>query len=75
MLSAGLYARASALDQQTLPLRMRALREYALKRGWGVVEECKEVGFGAGARAMRQRFLDAARRRDIDVALAWRLDR
>jgi DNA invertase Pin-like site-specific DNA recombinase len=75
MLRAGLYARVSTLDQQTLPLQMRALREYAARRGWTVVEECKEVGSGAVARAMRQRLIDAARRRDIDVVLVWRLDR
>jgi len=75
LLRAGLYARVSTLDQQTLPMQMRALREYALKRGWTVVEEWKEVGSGAVARAMRQRLIDAARRRDIDVVLVWRLDR
>jgi putative DNA-invertase from lambdoid prophage Rac len=75
MLRAGLYARVSTLDQQTLPMQMRALREYALKRGWTVVEECKEVGSGAAARAIRQRLIDSARRRDIDVVLVWRLDR
>ena len=75
MLRAGLYARVSTLDRQTLPMQMRALREYALKRGWTVVEECKEVGSGAAARAVRQRLIDSARRRDIDVVLVWRLDR
>jgi len=74
-LRAGLYARVSTLDQQTLPMQMRALREYAARRGWTVVEECKEVGSGAVARAMRQRLIDSARRRDIDVVLVWRLDR
>ena len=54
---------------------MRALRESALKRGWTVAEECKEVGSGAVARAMRERLIDSARRRDIDVVLVWRLDR
>ena len=69
MLRAGLYARVSTLDQQTLPMQMRALREHAAKRGSTVVEECKEVGSGAVARAMRQRLIDAARRRDIDLVL------
>jgi DNA invertase Pin-like site-specific DNA recombinase len=50
MLRAGLDARVSTLDQQTLPMQMRALREYAATRGWTVAEECKEVGSGAGAR-------------------------
>ncbi len=75
MLRAGLYARVSTLDQQTLPMQIRALREYATKRGWTVVEECKEVGSGAVARAMRQQLIDSAKRRDIDVVLVWRLDR
>ncbi len=56
-------------------MQMRALAEYAAKRGWTVVEECKEVGSGAVARGMRQRLIDAARRRDIDVVMVWRLDR
>ena len=75
MLRAGLYARVSTLDQQTLPMQMRALREYAAKRGWVVVEECKEVGSGAAVRAIRQWLIDSARRREIDVVLVWRLDR
>src|ERR1019366_1090460 len=44
MVRAGLYARVSTLDQQTLPMQSRAMRE-------------------------------AARRREIDVVLVWRLDR
>jgi hypothetical protein len=34
MLRAGLYARVSTDDQQTIPLQIRALREYAVRRGW-----------------------------------------
>ncbi len=75
MLRAGLYARVSTLDQQTLPMQIRDLREYAAKRGWTVVEECKEVGSGAVARAIRQWLMDSARRREIDIVLVWRLDR
>lgn len=75
MLRAGLYARVSTLDQQTLPKQMRALRECVLKRGWTVLEECKEVGSGAAARAIRRRLIDSARRRAIDAVLVWRLDR
>ena len=75
MLRAGMYARVSTLDQQTLPMQIRALREYAAKRGWTVAEECRDVGSGAVARAMRQRLIDSARRRDIDVVVVWRLDR
>ena len=75
MLRVGIYARVSTLDQQTLPMQIRALREYAAKRGWAVVVQVKEVGSGAAARQLRQQLMDAAWRRDIDVVLVWRLDR
>src|SRR5271168_4016284 len=75
MLRVGLYARVSTLDQHTLPLQMRAMREYAAKRGWTIAMQVKEVGSGAIARKQRQELIDAARRREIDVVLVWRLDR
>src|ERR1700761_8667254 len=75
MFRVGLYARVSTHDQQTLPLQMRAMREYAVKRGWTIALQVKEVGSGAAEREMRQKLLDAARRRDLDVVLVWRLDR
>ena len=74
MLRAGLYARVSTLDQQTLPMQMRAMRDYAANRGWTVTMQVKEVGSGAKAREQRQQLIDAARRREIDVVLVWRLD-
>ena len=74
-LRAGLYARVSTNDQQTLPMQLRALREYAARRGWTVTLQIKEVGSGASQREMRERLIEAARRRDVDVVLVWRLDR
>jgi DNA invertase Pin-like site-specific DNA recombinase len=65
----------STHDQQTLPLQMRAMREYASKRGWTVAIQIKEVGSGAVERELREQLLAAARRREIDVVLVWRLDR
>ena len=44
MFRAGLYARVSTSDQQTVPLQIRALREYAVRRGWTIVLQVKEVG-------------------------------
>jgi DNA invertase Pin-like site-specific DNA recombinase len=35
----------------------------------------KEVGSGAGQRELREKLIEAARRRDIDAVLVWRLDR
>jgi DNA invertase Pin-like site-specific DNA recombinase len=75
MFRAALYARVSTLDQQTLPMQMRAMRDYAANRGWTVAMQVKEVGSGAKEREQRQQLIDAARRREIDVVLVWRLDR
>ena len=74
-LRAGLYARVSTNDQQTLPMQIRALRDYAARRGWNIVMQVKEVGSGAAQRQMREQLIQAARRREIDVVLVWRLDR
>jgi putative DNA-invertase from lambdoid prophage Rac len=74
-LHAGLYARVSTSDQQTLPMQLRALREYAARRGWTVTMQVKEVGSGASQRQARDKLIESARRRDIDVVLVWRLDR
>jgi DNA invertase Pin-like site-specific DNA recombinase len=71
----GLYARVSTHDQQTLPLQMLAMREYAAKRGWTIAAQIKEVGSGASQRELRATLLASARRREIDVVLVWRLDR
>ena len=75
MFRAGLYARVSTNDQQTIPLQSRALREYAARRGWTVAIQVREVGSGAAKREAREELLDAARRREIDVVLVWRRDR
>lgn len=75
MFRAGLYARVSTSDQQTLPMQMRAMREYAANRGWTVVLQLKEIGSGAVERKLREKLMAAARRREIDVVLVWRLDR
>jgi putative DNA-invertase from lambdoid prophage Rac len=75
MFRAGLYARVSTNDQQTIPLQVRALREYVVRRGWTIALQVKEVGSGASERQLREKLLEAARRREIDVVLVWRLDR
>jgi putative DNA-invertase from lambdoid prophage Rac len=75
MFRAGLYARVSTNDQQTIPLQIRALREYAARRGWTIVLQARDVNSGAVKREAREKLLEAARRREIDVVLVWRLDR
>src|ERR1039458_2033282 len=56
MVHAGLYARVSTNDQQTIPLQIRALREYAVRRGWAYCH--------AGATG-RQRRLATATAREV----------
>src|SRR5215475_1610695 len=75
MLRAGLYARVSTSDQQTLAMQNRAMREYAARRGWAVAMQIREVNSGAVRREAREKVLEAARRREIDLVLVWRLDR
>jgi DNA invertase Pin-like site-specific DNA recombinase len=75
MFRAGLYARVSTHDQKTLPLQIRAMRDYAAKRGWTIATQIKEVGSGAVERELREKLMTSARRREIDVVLVWRLDR
>jgi DNA invertase Pin-like site-specific DNA recombinase len=75
MLRAGLYARVSTIDQQTLSMQNRAMREYAARRGWTIALQVREVGSGAVKREAREKLVEAARRQEIDVVLVWRLDR
>jgi putative DNA-invertase from lambdoid prophage Rac len=75
MLRAGLYARVSTNDQQTLAMQSRAMREYVARRGWSIAMQVREVSSGAVRREAREKLLEAARRREIDLVLVWRLDR
>jgi putative DNA-invertase from lambdoid prophage Rac len=56
-------------------MQSRALREYATRRGWQVVLQVKEIASGTSQRESREKLLAAARRREMDVVLVWRLDR
>lgn len=51
------------------------MREYAVRRGWTITLQVREVNSGGGKREVREKVLEAARRREIDVVLVWRLDR
>ena len=43
--------------------------------GWAVAVEVQDVGSGATTRPQRETLIEAARRREIDCVLVWRLDR
>ena len=75
IMKVGLYARVSTQDQKTLPLQVRLLRAYVRQRGWTVVLQIRDVGSGASDRPLREQLMQAARRREVDAILVWRLDR
>jgi DNA invertase Pin-like site-specific DNA recombinase len=71
----GLYARVSTHEQQTLALQRDAMTAYAQQRRGSIVLTVKEVGSGVSERRQRDTLMRAARRREIDTIVVWRLDR
>lgn len=73
---AAIYARVSTADQQTLPLQTGQMEAFAQARGWEIVLREEEQASGAkDTRPKRAAILKAAKRREIDVILVWKLDR
>lgn len=71
----GLYARVSTDEQHTLPMQLEALNHYVQHRGWSIKFTVEDIGSGASDRPQREQLLKAARKREIDAILVWRLDR
>ena len=71
----GLYARVSTPHQHTIGMQLRQLREFLERRRWQEVLVVEEVVSESRRRPERDRLLDAARRREIDIIAVWRLDR
>jgi len=71
----GLYARVSTHDQHTLALQREAIQAYATTRGWPIVRLVEDIGSGVREQPQRDALLHAARRRERDVIVVWRLDR
>lgn len=71
----GLYARVSTHDQHTLPLQQEAMQAYVTTRGWTCVMDVEDVGSGVAERPQRASLIQAARRRELDAIVVWRLDR
>ncbi|MBA3439041.1 MAG: recombinase family protein [Pyrinomonadaceae bacterium] len=71
----GIYARVSTHDQQTLPMQLKAMRGYVRQRKWKVALQVEEVGSGAKQRPKREELMKAARRREVDYIVVWKLDR
>jgi putative DNA-invertase from lambdoid prophage Rac len=72
---AAVYARVSTHDQQTLGLQSEAMATFIKDRGWVAARRIEDVGSGSKGRPGRESLLMAARRREIDVIVVWRLDR
>ncbi len=71
-----IYARCSTAEQTVSP-QLDGVREYAVLRGFEVVEEYVDEAV-SGAKARRpalDRLLDDAHRRRFDAVLVWKLDR
>lgn len=56
-------------------MQIEAMHAYAERKGWQIASTVEEVGSGAKTRPRREELLRAARRREIDVIVVWRLDR
>lgn len=72
-----IYARVSTTDKGQDPdLQLRPLREYCNARGFEVAGEY--VDYTSGAKDRRpelDKLMDAARKRQIDAVIVWKLDR
>jgi len=72
---AGIYARVSTLEQKTLPMQLAKMKKYVKDRGWTVAVQVDDIGSGAKDRPKREEILRAARRREVDAIVVWKLDR
>src|SRR5438270_12550256 len=75
---AAIYARVST-GSQTTENQLRELRQVAERHGWQVVAQFTDNGI-SGAKGRDQRpgldkLLQAVARREIDMVLAWSVDR
>jgi DNA invertase Pin-like site-specific DNA recombinase len=51
------------------------MQVYVASRRWTVVRHVEDVGSGVAERPQREALMQAARRRELDVIVVWRLDR
>lgn len=57
IMKVGIYARVSTQDQQTLPLQIKDLRQFAKRRKWKIEIEISDVASGAKTRPKREELL------------------
>lgn len=74
-IACAIYARVSTTDQ-TCEQQLDALRAYVKARGWQIQGEYVETMSGAkDNRPQMMRLMEAARRRDVDCIVVWKMDR
>ncbi len=75
-MKAALYARVST-DEQSAENQLPALRDYARRRGYDVVQvyQENESAWRAGHQTELARLLEDGRKRKFEVVLVWALDR
>jgi putative DNA-invertase from lambdoid prophage Rac len=72
---AALSARVSTHDQPTLTMPIDALRECATRCQWTVTDAVEGMASGATDQCpKRQALLKAAKQRQLDVMVVWKLD-
>ncbi len=70
----GIYVRVSTADQQTLPMKLAAIKKHVKARSWKTGLEVDDIGSGAVNRRQREQLTRVARWREIDTiveAIAW----
>jgi DNA invertase Pin-like site-specific DNA recombinase len=71
-----IYARVSTLQAQDPQMQLLELREYAVRRGWNIVNEYIDRSSGAKeSRPALNRMMNDARRRKFDIIAVWKIDR
>ena len=70
------YARTSTRDQQSIPMQIEVMRDYADRRGWTIAAEISEQESGSkNDRPGRTEVLNLARQGKINCVLVWKLNR
>jgi len=72
-----LYSRVSTTNGQDPEMQSREIREYCLRRGWGLVGEYVDIGI-SGAKERRpqlDRLIADAHKRRFEVVVVWKFDR
>jgi len=71
---AALYIKALPNDRKSVSMQEKALRSYAHLKGWKLALVMHDISVGPAGSQKRDAVLDAARAREIDVILVWRIE-